>query len=651
MCTVYIALHATYFLDLGALHALTLNISPYSYMDLRNGYNSTTQIYHSLYPSTDLPPETLPLSVADFVLSLLQSTTTSLDTTTAFIDGFTDDSLSYSEFISRVRSLANSLLSQNRPLSKGNVALIVCPPSLHIPVLYFALLSLGVVVFPADPLAKDSELADFVQKAKPSIAFTLSNKIASLPYTFSHGTICLDSLEFDSMLTFKSQPGSDCPIPVVYQTDIAAMISSSATTGPAKIVQYTHRNVIASISVLRRVDDDDTERTKVTLLTTNLDLCLGFSVVLRNVVMAQSLVILEKSKDLGVIMKVLDKYKVDVLFAYPLLVGAMAAKENEEVVSRYDISSLKMLITGGMQLQERHFKLFNQKFPHANVMLNGFLSKCVRHVHVIVVDVHQSIGYGVTEICGGATVQLVGNSGPMCYGSMGRLLSHLQAQIVDPITAHALPPGFQGELWLRGPTIMRGYVEDDELTAIRLDYKEGWFKTGDLCYFDSHGYLYYVDRVKELITYKSYKVSPSELEKVILLHPGVEDVVVAPYEEDGGGEVPMAFVIKKQGSTINESQIMDFVATKFDPTQNDPNLKKSNLNPTCPTRLPPTGLSFFKKLVKGHNLKETVVEEYKKIRYVRFITSLPNFGKENSLPISHQGKIQRKLLFLSDYTQ
>ncbi|KAL8144222.1 hypothetical protein V2J09_017254 [Rumex salicifolius] len=488
-------------------------------MDLQNGYDATTHIYHSLYPSIDLPLETLPLSAANFALSLLRSatTTTALNTTTAFIDGFTGHSLSYSEFLSKVHSFVSFFLSRNRlaftPLAKGHVALIVCPPSLHIPVLYFALLSLGIVVFPTDPLATELELEKLVQQAKPAIAFTLSSlsdKVASLPYSFSHGIVFLDSSEFDSMLTFESQPGFEYPAPVVYQSDIAAMISSSATTGPAKIVEFTHRNVIASLSLLGKVDINDNKNTvqrpMVTLLTTKLELVLGFNVILRNIFMAQSLVILEKCKDLGAIMELLEKYKVDVLFGYPMLVGAMAAEENAEVVDEYDVTSLKMLISGGMQLHERHFKLFKKKFSHANVMQ----------------------GYGLTEIFGGASLQLLGNSGPRCYGTVGRLMPHLQAQIVDPSTAQALPPGVQGELWLRGPTIMKGYVEDDKLTATRLDYKEGWLKTGDMCYFDSDGYLYHVDRLKEFINFNSYKVSPSELERVLLLHPEIEDVVVVP---------------------------------------------------------------------------------------------------------------------------
>ncbi|KAL8144223.1 hypothetical protein V2J09_017255 [Rumex salicifolius] len=460
-------------------------------MDLQNGYDATTHIYHSLYPSIDLPLETLPLSAADFALSLLRSaaTTTALDTTTAFIDGFTGHTLSYSEFISSVHSLVSSFLSRNcptfTPLVKGHVALIVCPPSLHIPILYFALLSLGIIVFPIDPLATESELEKLVQQAKPAIAFTLSSlsdKVASLTYSFSHGIFCLDSSEFESMLTFESQPRFEYPAPVVYQSDIAAMISSSATTGPAKIVEFTHRNIIASLSLFGKFDINDNKNTvqrpMVTLLTTKLELVLGFNVILRNIVTAQSLVILEKYKDLRAIMEMLEKYKVDVLFGYPMLVGAMAAEENVEIVDKFEVTSLKMLISSGMQLHERHFKLFKRKFSHANVM----------------------------QIFGGATIQLLGNSGPRCYGSLGRLMPHLQAQIVDPSTAQALPPGVQGELWLRGPTIMKG----------------------DMCYFDSDGYLYHVDRLKEFINFNSYKVSPSELERVLLLHPEIEDAVVVP---------------------------------------------------------------------------------------------------------------------------
>ncbi|KAF7813129.1 4-coumarate--CoA ligase-like 9 [Senna tora] len=99
-----------------------------------------------------------------------------------------------------------------------------------------------------------------------------------------------------------------------------------------------------------------------------------------------------------------------------------------------------------------------------------------------------------------------------------------------------------------------GYVRNEEATAETLD-SEGWLKTGDLCYFDSDGFLYIVDRLKELIKYKAYQVPPAELEHILHTNPAV-----IPYPDEDAGQIPMAFVVRKHGSNITAPQVMDFVA-------------------------------------------------------------------------------------------
>ncbi|KAF5179198.1 4-coumarate--CoA ligase-like, partial [Thalictrum thalictroides] len=172
-------------------------------------------------------------------------------------------------------------------------------------------------------------------------------------------------------------------------------------------------------------------------------------------------------------------------------------------------------------------------------------------------------GYGMTETTGSVT-RMLGPEETKRHGTVGRLSENMEAKIVDPITGEALPPGQRGELWLRGPIVMKGYVGDDEATAATLD-SEGWLKTGDLCYFDTDGFLYIVDRLKELIKYKAYQVPPAELEHLLQSHPEIADVAVVPYPDEEAGQIPMAFVVRKPGSNLTGIEVMEFVAKQVAP--------------------------------------------------------------------------------------
>lgn len=134
-------------------------------------------------------------------------------------------------------------------------------------------------------------------------------------------------------------------------------------------------------------------------------------------------------------------------------------------------------------------------------------------------------GYGSTEA--GGISRMINREECKHIRSVGRLTENVEAKIVDVATGKALSVGQQGELCLRGPAVMIGYVGDDEANASTFD-SEGWLKTGDLCYFDDNGFLHVVDRLKELIKYKAYQVPPAELEHLLYALPGITDAAVVP---------------------------------------------------------------------------------------------------------------------------
>ncbi|XP_017973557.1 PREDICTED: 4-coumarate--CoA ligase-like 9 isoform X2 [Theobroma cacao] len=508
-------------------------------MDPNTGFCYKTGTYSSLKPPIPLPPTDRPLSVAEYCLSLFHSTSTS-GATTFVVNATTGQTLAYSQFLSQIHSLAYSV-QKRYSLSQNDVAFILSPPSLHTPVLYFALMSLGVIVSPANPLSSNSEIAHQVQLSKPVIAFATSQASHKIP-SLKHGTVLLDSPEFLSFLTQCNIDNDIIKRVKVNQSDSAAILYSSGTTGRVKGAMLTHRNLIAIMTAIHHYNtteggDNDNPQRSVTFFTVPLFHVFGFFMLLGAVLSADTVVLTERF-EFEEMLRAVEKYKITGMPVSPPLVLAFV---KSDLTKKYDLSPLQGLGCGGAPLGKEIAQRFKEKFPN-----------------VVLVQ-----GYGLTETGGGAT-RVIGPEEAARYGTVGRLAENMEAKIVDPVTGEALQPGQRGELWLRGPTVMKGYVGDENATAETLD-SEGWLKTGDICYFDSEGFLYIVDRLKELIKYKAYQVPPAELEHLLHSHPEIADAAVIPYPDEEAGQIPMAYVVRNPGSSITESQVMDFIAKQVAP--------------------------------------------------------------------------------------
>ena len=147
-------------------------------------------------------------------------------------------------------------------------------------------------------------------------------------------------------------------------------------------------------------------------------------------------------------------------------------------------------------------------------------------------------------------------------GTSGQCVSNTECKVVDVLTGEELGPNCEGELLIRGPQVMQGYLNRPEDTAATID-SEGWLHTGDVGYADEDGFFYIVDRVKELIKYKGLQVAPAELEAVLYTHPAVADAAVIPSPDPEAGEIPKAFVVLKSEATAEE--IMSYVAARVAP--------------------------------------------------------------------------------------
>jgi len=170
-------------------------------------------------------------------------------------------------------------------------------------------------------------------------------------------------------------------------------------------------------------------------------------------------------------------------------------------------------------------------------------------------------GYGLTETSP-VTHSSPADPAKLKLGSVGPPAPNTECKLVDPATGEELGVSNEGEICVRGPQVMKGYLNNPEATARTID-KDQWLHTGDIGYADEDGHFYIVDRVKELIKYKGFQVPPAELEAVIVTHPAVADAAVIPCRDDESGEIPKAFVVLKGEASADE--LMEFVAERVAP--------------------------------------------------------------------------------------
>ena len=152
-------------------------------------------------------------------------------------------------------------------------------------------------------------------------------------------------------------------------------------------------------------------------------------------------------------------------------------------------------------------------------------------------------------------------SGMFKPGSVGVTVPNTEVNIVDPATESPLGVDEDGEVWVRGPQVMKGYLNNESATKNTID-DDGWLHTGDIGHIDADGHLFIVDRLKELIKYKGFQVPPAELEALLLTHPQIADAAVIGLPDDEAGEIPVAYVVLKPGQDATAADIQGFVAEK-----------------------------------------------------------------------------------------
>ncbi|HXD31753.1 MAG TPA: 4-coumarate--CoA ligase family protein [Pyrinomonadaceae bacterium] len=515
-------------------------------------------IFRGPFPDVDIPE----VSLTEFVLSRAEER----GDKPALIEGPTGRIVTYAGLLKSIRRVAASLAA--RGFKKGEVFGILSPNVPEYAMVFHGVALLGGIVSPVNPLYTDNEIGHQLKDAGARFLFTVPQfldkareaaKEAGIEEIFVLG-------EAEGATPFATLIENDGEVPDVKidpREDLVALPYSSGTTGLPKGVMLTHHNLVSNLCQMQGLDYFTEDDTLICVLP--LFHIYGLVVILNMGLWTGATIVTMPRFDLEQFLKLVQNYGVTMAHIVPPIVLALS---NSPLIDEYDLSKLHTLFSGAAPLGEPLTKL------------------CMERLNCRIRQ-----GYGMTETSP-VTHSSPSDPAVVKFGSVGVPAPNTECKIVSLETGEAQSPRNEGEICVRGPQIMKGYLNKPDATAITID-ADGWLHTGDVGYADEDGHFFIVDRAKELIKYKGFQVAPAELEAILLTHPSIADVAVIPCLDDEAGEVPKAYVVRTDD--VSAATIMDFLAEEVAP--------------------------------------------YKKLRFVEFIDKIPK---------SASGKILRRVLIAQD---
>ena len=486
-------------------------------------------IYRSPYPDADIP--NVPLQ--DFLFEHAAKYTDKA----ALIDGPTGRAVTYGQLVGAVRRAAAGLAA--RVFGKGDVFAIYSPNLPEYAIAFFGVATAGGMSTTVNPLYTAEELKrqlldsnakllvtipQFLGKAQEAAAGTAVTEI----FVFGDAE---GATPFAALLSGDDEPPT---VDIDPREDLVALPYSSGTTGLPKGVMLTHHNLVANLCQTHAVEKlSDTE---VLIGILPFYHIYGMVVIMSGAIRAGGTIVTMPRFDLEQFLGLLQEYGVTRAYLVPPIVLALA---KHPLVDNYDLSKLKDILSGAAPLPE----------PVARA--------CIERHGVMLRQ-----GYGLTETS--PVTHANGRDREIKLTSCGIAIPNTEYRIVDLGTGADAEIDQLGEVWIRGPQVMKGYLNNLEATRDMID-DQGWLHSGDIGYADTDGYLYVVDRVKELIKYKGMQVAPAELEEVVQAHPAVADAAVIPVPDLEAGEIPKAFVVLRPDTQATADEIMAHVAERVAP--------------------------------------------------------------------------------------
>lgn len=428
------------------------------------------------------------------------------------------------------RQIAKGLRSMG--IERGDRIFVCMPNCPEVLFSYQGILRAGAIVVPVMFLLHAKEMAYILEDSKAKVVITSSFALPKVQSAIQQSSskpavIAVDVATNEQVINlydFMDRSRSeDYLMPEILQDNLAVILYTSGTTGDPKGVMLTHQNLYFSAESSAALN---TEGRGTTLGVLPLAHVFGFTVSNISYILGNSIVVFAKFEPEEVF-RAIERYRVRNFSTVPTMIHAMVMNQTSK---SYDLSSLQSVTSGSAPLPVPLLETFREKFK---------------------AEVYE--GYGLSEASPVVTAHRRGQ--PVKSGSVGKPLPGVQIQIVNS-NGDTVPTGEVGELIVRGPNIMPGYYKNEAATESTL--KNGWLFTGDMGMVDSDGYLYIVDRKKDLIIRGGFNVYPRDLEELLAAHNAVLETAVIGVPSERMGEEIIAFVVKRSDQEISEQELIQY---------------------------------------------------------------------------------------------
>jgi len=443
----------------------------------------------------------------------------------------------YGELRQEVAALRGSLVGMG--LQPGDRMALACGNNWYFAVSWLAALGAGLVVVPLNPAVPAPEMqrqlalvrarALLVTPAAARAAGALDRSaLPDLEFLIeTSGLGVATAVCLDDLMTHE-------PSPLVGREtdDLAVLIFTSGTSGEPRAAMLTHGNLLANLEQIQQSEGRRQRPDDVSLGVLPMFHIFGLNVVLGLSLFAGSRVVLVERFDPSSAAEAIERHGVTVVAGAPPMWSAWASLPG---LAPDAFATVRIASSGAAKLPVETAQLFEDRFA-----------------------VRVTEGYGLTET---APVVTTATGATAPWGSIGAPLPGVEVRLVDT-EGHDVLVGDAGELWVRGPNVFVGYWEDPIATA-EVVTDDGWFRTGDVGVVDDDGYLYLVDRVKDIIIVSGFNVYPAEVEGILATHPAVESCAVVGVAHPYSGEAVKAFVVLEPGRSADEDEIVAWCADRL----------------------------------------------------------------------------------------